>query len=499
MMNNKITKKGNASTRVVKNSIVYAVGSLITNCCSLFVLPIITSAVSTDEYGAVTVLQSLRVTMTYVVTLAFIYPILRFVHNHENDSKKRFIGTIFTSTIITSVLFFGIGLIGRNTFSIVLLHDSQYQNYYDLFLCIMLFCGVFSIYQSYLQSQQKSKKYVFISVSYTLTYILICVLLLTVLHLPGYAILVSLLITNVLFAGFAIVDVFIIEKNRVTIDRGDFQQCISYSMPLLPNALSGSLVGFFSKYVLSISDSFSSTGIFGICMQFGNIMEVFNTSTNNAMRPWFNAKMDDGDGVDEIVSTIDVIHKGVAVVCCMIMLFSQEVVLVMTNVNYHPAWKAVPIMVAAYFIRFIYFNNTLPILYNVRASKFISVLSVGGCLINVMICALLSSPYGIYGCALAYLIQNILMAIAAIVLSNHYGQISLNNKRMLKTSMIALILSVVGIIPSYIWFPTSLNIINILCKCLILVVAASILLRGQMHILRNFFKSMLQKERKDKT
>lgn len=393
-----------------------------------------------------------------------------------------------------SVLFFVVGLIGRRTFCVFLLHDSQYQTYYDLFLCIMLFCGTFSIYQSYMQAEQKSKRYVVISVSYTLVYILLSVLLLTVLQLPGYAMLLSLLVTNIIFFCIAIADVFFVQKSRFTVSSADFKQCAGYSIPLLPNVLAGSLVGFLSKYILSISDSISSSGIFGICMQFGNIMEVFNTSTNNALRPWFNAKMDTGDASGEINSTINVIHKGVGVICCAATLFSQEVVIVMTDSSYHDAWKAVPIMIAAYFIRFIFFNNTLPALYNIRMSKYVSVLSVSGCLINVLICAFLSEPLGIYGCALAYLIQNLLMAAAAMLLASKSGVFRLDNANIWKSSVFVLILSIVGLIPSYIWFSGSLSIVNIVIKAAVLAAVTVILMKGQTMVLLNFVKGMLKKE-----
>ena len=65
------------------------------------------------------------------------------------------------------------------------------------------------------------------------------------------------------------------------------KRALAYSIPIIPHNLSTSIASFISKIFINNSASLATVGLYGIAMQFGSLIDLFQTSVNKAFSPWF--------------------------------------------------------------------------------------------------------------------------------------------------------------------------------------------------------------------
>ena len=95
-----------SSKKVVANSIIYSISGLLLKCFSLFLLPLYTSYLTTEDYGITSVATSFAATMGYVVSLSLFSAVVRFYVDLKDDPKKlsRFYGTVVVFSLLSSFL-----------------------------------------------------------------------------------------------------------------------------------------------------------------------------------------------------------------------------------------------------------------------------------------------------------------------------------------------------------------------------------------------------------
>ena len=100
-----------------------------------------------------------------------------------------------------------------------------------------------------------------------------------------------------------------------------------------------------------------------------------------------------------------------------IATFSWEIVHLMTPINYHTAWKVIPIVTLAFLFQGMYFLSVAPLFYNKKFTRYVPIGSLTGGGINILGNFLLIPHYGMMGAAWATAVSYLVMFVIAHLLA----------------------------------------------------------------------------------
>ena len=88
----------NKNKELVKNTAIISIGKICTQFLSIFLLPLYTSVLSTEEYGVVDLLSTYQQLICYVAFFQIEQALFRFLIEVRKEEQK--IKSIITSTIV---------------------------------------------------------------------------------------------------------------------------------------------------------------------------------------------------------------------------------------------------------------------------------------------------------------------------------------------------------------------------------------------------------------
>ena len=468
----------NAYKKVLSNSFFYSVSSLLMAAISIFMLPLYTNNMTTDEYGMVSTLTAFSNVAIVLVTLSINAAILRYWSENREKTKEYFSSIIWICTIF-AVILLGLSVLFGDTFSKVIFGGKIAFFPYVFFAMLTVAANVpFTVFTNLYQAMQKGKALSIYNLIRAVIYAALNYYFVVTLHMSTYGMLIAILITNVLTSLFSIV--LMLAQNLLTL-RIDFKLVLPsfrYAIPLIPHSLSSNIAVLFTKSIMSISQSLSLTGLYSTALQVGVVFDTIQSSINNAYRPWFNENVADENSKETITKMVGLLYS---ITCFMFLgasLFGQEFIFIMTSEEYHSAWVYIPLITFGYTTRYIYYTNMLSILYDKSSSKKAFICSVGGSIVNILGDYLLIPLLGGYGATVSFFISILFLCTSAILINKQQTVFYFPLKLYVPNLLLSITVIVIGLIPTFLFFSNKLSWINISFKVVILIIGTVILFRG---------------------
>ena len=457
-----------------------------------FLLPVYTSYLSPGDYGITNLVHSFLSVATFIVSFSLYAAIPRFYVEYKEDLKKvkSLFGSIIIFTFIMGVIFLGVSVLLSNVIMRFLFTGIPFYPYVLIALITLLFQSLHTIHENVLKAIQKGKFLASLSIIVFLLQTGITIVFVVVLKLGPVGVLLSQSIISFIYSIYMIFDLRKRNLLSFSFNWKLLERALSYSIPIIPHNLSTPIASFISKIFINNSASLASVGLYGIAMQFGSLIDLFQTSVNKAFSPWFFNVLHDGKGKSDVdqmeftkllLSLYSIIYLGIG-------LFSQEAILLMTHSRYALAWKVVPILVIAFSVKSIYYFYVNILFYHQDAAKKIFYASVTGSFLDISIAALLIPLFGMYGAALSFLFAKICIVAIVVLLSRQYNQEMYDVLVMIKTILPSICLIMLGLIFSYTKYEQEFNWGNFLYKCLIVSTYILILVFKYRSKIKQFIK-----------
>ena len=262
--------KQSANKRLAVGTLTYMIGNLMSKMLQILILPIITAALNTEEYGYYDLLVTTISLVTPIVTFSMIEGMFRYMFDGTEESKKKTVSTVIVFLIFGSFAL-GLALAGIYfTTSYIQFPIWLYLNYISYIL--------FNLLQKLARCQNKNKHFAISGVLNTGVMLALQALSLLVLkmHVDGMlmANCLSYCIASIYLAIH--VDVkkwFSIKDANVA----SFKELFSYSAPLIPNSICWWLVASSDRYIITFFLGTAFTGIYSIAGKFSQLL-TFLTS-----------------------------------------------------------------------------------------------------------------------------------------------------------------------------------------------------------------------------
>lgn len=259
-----------ASKRLAKGTLVYMIGNMSSKILQMLILPIITAALATSEYGYYDLVVTTINLITPVVTVQIIEGMFRFLFNASDEEKKKTVSTV------TAFLAFGILVLAIIIFAIHIAIpsiDYPWLIYFNYVSCI-----VFTYMQKLARCQQKNKVFAISGVINTAVMLATQIVVLLVLHMSVDGMLIanaiSYIAASIYIGGYVDIKKWL-HKDKV--DKKTLNTLLRYSAPLVPNSVAWWIVASSDRYVITFFLGTAANGVYSIAGKFSQLL-TFVTS-----------------------------------------------------------------------------------------------------------------------------------------------------------------------------------------------------------------------------
>lgn len=385
---------------------------------SFFLMPLYTAFLSPVDYGILGVVSSISSFLSVFISLGLETAAARFYYKNNKDEgfSRRVYGNVSLVILANSLLWGSVFIGGHKWIINPIIGDIEFFPYIFIGILNVIVTPMYLLYQSYLQTRQNADHYGINSLLCFLLQVTLTVLFLTVFKLGVFGVLLSQLITAIVFFIYVVVTFF--RKQSLKLERPILIDCFKYSLPLLPHTLANWSNGTLDKLLVNGIRSQADAGMYNVGQQYGSVMSIVANAVNNAYVPWFYEKVNEGkQGLKRIVQTADASICLVSLIAIAMSLFAEEVFSIMiSNPAYDGVWKIVPCIVFAYVFQSIYFFF-VNILF-LKDTKVIFTITITAVVVNIGLNLLLIPELGFVGGAIACILTYFVKSIMALIISS---------------------------------------------------------------------------------
>ena len=467
------------SNKVLKDSLVYTGSALLIKALGFLLLPLYTNYLTPDQYGIINIANSFSAVMSLIITFSLHSAVIRFYTDYKEDKSKlkEFISSLICFVLIIGISITIIGFLCKNLISEYFFNGIEFFPIIILILLDMTFAALYIIHQNIMQAMRNSFKYSVINIIYFFSTLTLNITFTCIFKMGATGILLTTAIINILYFIFIIIDLKKIDMFTISMNFNLLKRSLRYSIPIIPHNLATRISFFISRLLLNKESSLAALGLYSVAYQFGNIIDVIQTSVNIAFTPWFYDVLNkNDDGLKkEAVKLSKTIIIGYSFFYLGIGLFCKEVIILMTNKEYRLAWTVVPILVSAFSIKSIYYFYLNIILFNTKSSKKVFIASITSSLSNIIFAETFVYRYGMYGVAIAQLLSIAILVFMTIQISKQCNYIKFKVKDMLSIIIPCNLYMGLVLIPSYILSPSKFSIKIFLFKVFMYIIYGGII------------------------
>lgn len=392
----------NQKKQLMKNTIIIAIGKLSTQVISYLLLPLYTSKLTPSEYGNYDFICTLSLFLCPVITLLMEESMFRYLIDADSKTERK---KIISQTIIYT-------FVGTLVFTILsILIMGIWTDYTPRYIAAIIMFVISNILiglsNALSRGLGKIKLY---SIS---NFILgISTIILNIVFILGInAGAEGLLWANTIANSFTAIVIFAMLKLPKYI--GKFNKplmvdMIKYSLPLVPNSISWSIINMSNRLILTNMISSAANGIFAMASKFPNIISVLYGYFYTAWKE-SAARIVKEENKNDYYNSIyhDAKRFLYAVTICLIAVM-PFVFPIFINETYNEAYIYIPIiMIATYYSNLSSFYGGIFSAY--KDTKIMGTTTIIAAVLNLVLMFIFVKSMQIYAACFSTLIANLIV------------------------------------------------------------------------------------------
>lgn len=385
--------------KLIKNTSLYTVGSILPQIANLILLPIYTKYLSPAEYGIYTSMMMFNAVLIIFFTMGFERSLNRLYYDYKNpEQKKELFGTVSISIFIIATLFLIGMLLGQNivgkVFKSIPVHPyfiiTFFISYNSVFLLVPLI---------YFRMTHQAGKFITLSLSQFVLNATFAIIFLVVYDKKSEGLLLAQLISNaVLLPVFVVV---VLRNFKPVFKMKYIKPVAEFSLPMIPALLAAWIINLSDRVFIENYLSLKEVGVYSLGYQIAQVTGLLSGSLAKAYNPLFYELAAKGEQSKKKLKKYNhLIIVFILTIAFGIALFSKELIQLFFNEEYRQAYIVSMIVALSYFISASSGLLNLSIYQEKKSLKmmYFVLISAG---INIGLNFLLIPPYGMYGAAVA--------------------------------------------------------------------------------------------------
>ena len=272
----------------IKNTLILLLGKFATQFMSFLLLPLYTSKLATDDFGTIDLIQTYLTLLVPVLTLRMDSATFRFLVDVRKSPEK-------TKSVISNVLFVLIwSVVLALLISLIVSFFVILPNYIWIImnLIVLMISGVTL---QILRGTGKITHYAIVSVITGVSTLALNVILIAFMGRGADSILISSSIANIICILFVFFSARLYKNfSSSMISKKTIKEFLSFSIPMIPNALSWWIVSVSDRTLIRIFLNAAANGIYSVSCKFSNtlysVFSIFNISWQESASLHINDK-----------------------------------------------------------------------------------------------------------------------------------------------------------------------------------------------------------------
>ena len=428
--------------RFFKDFMIYGLASVIGKIAAVLLIPVYTSILTKEEYGAIALLTSCKGIIDIISNLNIHSGIARDYYE-EGIDRKRLVSTGFISilSLAFSILVFLLLTYKFWTGTVLGLNEKYYLAF------VVMLCTIPSgSLQSYFAILKKKKKKPILYSIGTLLHLIIQVGI----SILGIVVLrkgiVSVFIATLAAELFSIFFYAYINREYIScqFDKSYLKKALLFSIPTLPAILAGWIDNSFGQIFIGKYISMENLGVYSLALQLSSVFSLVGIALNNVWSPYVyeNYKKESFQlGIKKIFSLFALL---LIFISCTLSLFSNEFILLLSNRDYIEASKYVPILCVpmSFYLLFPFASSGISIS---RDTKYISISYMIGSTLNLIVLFMLIEFLGIYAILLGLVMSRVVTYMMLYNVSEKKIKYQLPNYLLLSLLFVVLLCYMINI------------------------------------------------------
>jgi O-antigen/teichoic acid export membrane protein len=417
------------SKALLKDSFLYTLSSFLGKGIGFILLPLYTAIFTPSDYGVMDLIALSIVLISNVFSFQTNQSLSRYyVETKSSIRKKSYFTTIFIYYILIYFLVTISLFLYNEEFSFFIFNTVEYTNIITLAALNIFFGSIYYIGSNLYRLDFESKKYSILSIFQLI--------------LSSFFILFAIMIIKTgligVFIGqllaYIILLIFISKKIASKINIKLFSIAIlikmfRFGVPLVPTVLVLLVMQYIDRIMITNMIGLESLGQYAVAMKIASIITLLLSGFQLAFGPYVFSNYKNPKTKETIALYFYVINILSLMIVSFLMLFSFDILQILTNVKYIEAHSIVPLLALSTFFFSIgaYFSIGFAIVNRNEIQTVIYLIII---FINIALNYLLIEKYGIKGASIATMLSFFLSAIINLIISNKYYQIQFNIKNL---------------------------------------------------------------------
>jgi len=469
---------------ILKHSRNYFIANLASRALAFISIPVYTRLLSPNDYGVYSIFVGIVGILASVMAFSTDRSVSRYYFDQKSpDDFKQFVST-------SSILAFGFFVINS---IILLIFAERFGNIVGLsktvvYLIIPIsFINIIGLTFEQIYGPLKKSKNIALS-SLTRVYVGFAFSILFILLFKKDKFYGQIL--GQILAGALMIFYWI--KNikpyfKFSFDTTHLKYIFTYSVPLIPYALSGVIIEQFGKITIGSSQSLSQAGYYSLAMAVSSIVSIAIGVTHQAWNPYYMEYMNNKN-YKQIDTDFSKIFRITLLIALCVSSFGKEIGLLLAKKEFATALYLIPIFTIGY----VFYQFAYVYLRNFGYSKkthFLTIVVLLSGVSNILMNLILIKHYGELGAAISFTLSYIIMAVLAWFFNAFFVKLH-------ATPLNLLLIPLVIVIPFYIAFYYSMYIdsliLSIIYKIILIGAYASIIFWQDKNEIEGYLKNVLK-------
>lgn len=397
--------------KILKNSSLYTFCALLQKGTGFLLLPIYTTYLKPEDYGIMNLITSITGFLSILFLVSLHAAAARFHFKYVTSKGQAIVwGTILLMVLFNSAFW---GLICIIFHDALLVPLAEGIPFYPLLLLAILgtmLSPLYLFYQQWLQCTQDGLRYTLNLMCNFLLQVFLNLLMLMVFHQGVLGIIISSFIVSMIFFIYSMIS--FLPHITLCINKEISVAAFKYSLPLIPHSVSGYLSVMLDRILLNKLIGIQQVGLYGVANQFGNILNLFTSSINQAFTPWLYQKLEkenESSNYKSIYKFAEISN----VLCCFVALvitfFSPEFIRLMTTDEFYSSWQPIVFITFGYVLNGLYFFFSKSLFFSY--TKYVMIISLSTVLLNFVFNMILIPNYGYLGAGVAFLLSQFVSSV----------------------------------------------------------------------------------------
>lgn len=423
-------------SRLVKNTIIYALGDILPKLFGFITFPVLTSYLTPAEYGIINYINTLNIFLIVFSVLCLnTYYLVFYFRQETEEAKRRLLGNLTVFILGVTFLLSLFLIVAGILLSDYIHSEISFYPYVTIGIAINFF-NVFSILP--LATYRVQENPMPLAVINVVKGGLIMVLTLLLVVCYGYKSLGVLFSTLVVNALFAICFLLITYKNAIfCFDWTQIKKALVFSLPLVPGSLAYYLVSMSDRILIEKYVGLNNLGIFSTASTLALLLNIISMGAYKAFEPYFFRIYKTEAFSFQFQKVHDAFFFVLLIGASGLALFSKEFLEIMSSKDFHSAYIYVPFLllgVLASSMSFLY-GTVLTAQEKTKVNSSISIVG-GGC--SVLLNVLLLPSMGI----IAACITSTICFWGMLLVSLRCAKVSVSYKQSIFTLVLTIVISI---------------------------------------------------------